>query len=104
MTNKIEIPNDCHSQGGLKNQERRSFPSDRRKTEDRRAQGERRFDRRQAKGARSVPITGWLLSIIHPRLGVDRRKNPDRRRVSDRRLQSMQSILTKDEIADLLSP
>jgi hypothetical protein len=48
-------------------------------------------------------IKVWLRSMIHSRMGVDRRKKNERRIVSDRRQLLLRSILTRDEIADLLS-
>jgi hypothetical protein len=88
----------------IKNLERRLNTSDRRKTEDRRSQDERRFDSRLATVKQRRTIKVWLRSMTHSRLGVDRRKKDDRRSSNDRRRQSMRSILTRDEIADLLSP
>jgi len=42
--------------------------------------------------------------MTHARLGVDRRKKDDRRIVVDRRRQPLfRSILTRDELDDLLS-
>jgi hypothetical protein len=104
MTKNIKILPNYLVQDRFRNQERRSTPSDRRKTEDRRSQEERRFDSRLAAIKQRKTIKVWLRSMTHSRLGVDRRKNDDRRTYSDRRLQAMRSILTRDEIADLLSP
>jgi hypothetical protein len=88
----------------LKNLERRLNTSDRRKTGDRRSQDERRFDSRLATVKQRKTIKVWLRSMTRSRLGVDRRKKDDRRTSNNRRRQSMRSILTRDEIADLLSP
>ena len=80
--------------------ERRKY-QERRTCKDRRAATERRADNREGgtKQRRSVKI--WLRSILNVRLGVDRRKG-DRRRTEERR-QAPRSILTKEEIRDLLS-
>ncbi len=48
-------------------------------------------------------IKTWFLSLIHLRLGVDRRKEVDRRKNGARRQQRNGSVLTREELADLLS-
>ncbi|MBW6520538.1 MAG: hypothetical protein K0A99_05925 [Desulfoarculaceae bacterium] len=83
--------------------ERRQALSSRRKTDDRRLQEERRFDNRVAKVSQRKAVKGWLRSLFRSRLGVDRRKKRDRRKIVDRRRQSLGAILTREEIADLLS-
>ena len=75
----------------------------RRKVEDRRSQDERRFDSRVASVQLRKTIKTWFRSLTHLRLGVDRRKNNDRRKDHDRRNQRLGSILTREEIVDLLS-
>jgi hypothetical protein len=75
----------------------------RRKDEDRRSQDERRFDSRVVSGQLRKTIKTWLRSLTHLRLGVDRRKKNDRRKDRDRRNQRIGSILTREEIVDLLS-
>jgi hypothetical protein len=83
--------------------ERRKSSSSRRKIEDRRSEEERRFDSRVARVSVRKKINAWIRSLIHSRLGVDRRKKRDQRRNVDRRQQRLESILTQNEIADLLS-
>lgn len=77
-----------------KNQERRVC-------QDRRASSERRIDIRQSGQKPRRSVRSWLRSKINARLGVDRRKG-ERRRLTDRRA-APRSILTKEEIHDLLS-
>ena len=96
MTKNIQIP-----PGKL---ERRVNASDRRKTENRRSQEERRLDSRLATVKQRKTIKIWLRAMTRSRLGVDRRKKEDRRLNRDRRQQQLRSILTREEIADLLSP
>ena len=81
----------------------RRMSSNRRKTEDRRSQDERRFDSRVATVILRKTIKIWFRSLTHLRLGVDRRKKNDRRKYQDRRNQQRGSILTREEIADLLA-
>jgi hypothetical protein len=47
-------------------------------------------------------MKAWIRSLTNARLGVDRRKKVDRRSIEDRRQQRLESILTKEELADLL--
>ena len=61
---------------------------------------ERRTDRRDM-SARKRSLLGWLRAITHLRLGVDRRKGGDQR-IRDRRSSSLRSLLTKDELDELL--
>jgi len=89
--------------GGLAFPERRKSPTDRRKNDTRRTLEERRCDSRLTPVKQHKPIRTWLRSLFQARLGVDRRKKNDRRRNRDRRQQRSQSILTPEEIADLLS-
>jgi hypothetical protein len=88
--------------GGLAFPERRKSPHDRRKNNTRRTLDERRCDSRLTP-VKPKPIRTWLRSLFQARLGVDRRKKNDRRKYMDRRQQRSQSILTPEEIADLLS-
>ncbi|KJS00451.1 MAG: hypothetical protein VR65_13265 [Desulfobulbaceae bacterium BRH_c16a] len=81
--------------------ERRKPNSCRRKS-DRRAHQERRCDTRDGTRQRRRGFTSWLRSLIKARLGVDRRKNGDRRTVANRRRMNPGSMLTKEELADLL--
>lgn len=83
--------------------ERRKSSSSRRKIEDRRSQEERRLDSRVATVNLRKTIKAWFRSLTRSRLGVDRRKNRDRRKNVDRRQRGQGSILTQEEIADLLS-
>lgn len=82
--------------------ERRRLIS-RRKVEDRRSQDERRLDSRVTSVQLRKTLKTWLRSLTHLRLGVDRRKKNDQRKDSDRRNQRLGSILTRGEIAALLS-
>jgi hypothetical protein len=104
MTKNIKISYTHSIQFGSGHPERRTSASDRRKNEDRRSLEERRFDSRLAMVKQRRTIKVWLRSMTHSRLGVDRRKKEDRRMESDRRYRSIKSILTKEEITDLLSP
>lgn len=83
--------------------ERRSRTTDRRQLKDRRQGGERRQDVRLTSGRRFPRFTCWIRSLLHPRLGVDRRKNVDRRQNEDRRRQQPSALLTPEELSDLLS-
>jgi len=87
---------------GFVHLERRAS-SKRRKTDGRRSQRERRLDSRGVPVNLSQKVKTWLQSLIHLRLGVDRRKEIDRRRNGDRRQQQNRSILTREELAALLS-
>jgi len=77
--------------------------SNRRKIDGRRSQKERRLDSRVAPVNLRKTIKTWFLSLIHLRLGVDRRKEVDRRKNGARRQQRNGSVLTREELADLLS-
>ncbi len=81
--------------------ERRKPQSCRRKAE-RRAYRERRCDTRDGSRQNRRSFYGWLRALIQARLGVDRRKNVDRRQLSTRRRLSPRSLITKEELADLL--
>ena len=83
--------------------ERRAATSDRRQRLDRRRGGERRHDTRLAPVNRPSQLKLWFHSLVHPRLGVDRRKNTERRRNYDRRQHHPSVLLTPEELADLLS-
>ena len=80
----------------------RRQPHSNRRNSDRRAVRERRSDRRDSTQRKKESFYGWLRSLIKRRLGVDRRKNIDQRTVADRRNPSPRSMLTKEELADLL--
>jgi len=80
--------------------ERRKPNSPRRHSE-RRSSQERRYDRREGL-SKNRSFYGWLRSLIKARLGVDRRKYTDQRVIADRRNPTPRSMLTKEEIADLL--
>lgn len=73
----------------------------RRVCQDRRATVERRNDSRESGQTPRRSVRTWLRSKTNARLGVDRRKG-DRRKPDDRR-SAPRSILTKEEIHDLLS-
>jgi hypothetical protein len=104
MTKNIETSFTHSVQFTSGHPERRISTCDRRKVEDRRSVDERRLDSRLAVVKQRKTIKVWLRSMTHSRLGVDRRKKEDRRIENDRRYQSLKSILTQEEIADLLSP
>lgn len=72
-----------------------------RRTSDRRTFQERRYDSRNTKNPNRT-FRGWLRSFTHTRLGVDRRKRGEQRIVANRRNPRPSSMLTKEEIADLL--
>lgn len=102
MTKNIHIPHPTNE--GIVQLERRKNTTDRRKTEDRRSMVERRVDSRLSSTKKRKTIKIWLRTMTHSRLGVDRRKNGDRRQMGDRRRQpSLSSILTREELNDLLS-
>ena len=73
-----------------------------RRVADRRTNQERRCDRRTAAEKHSRGLYGWLRSLAKVRLGVDRRKYFDQRIIANRRMFTPRSILTKEELADLL--
>ena len=83
--------------------ERRVAKNDRRHNRERRRGGERRTDPRLAQSKPNKSLKEWVRSVTHLRLGVDRRKNQDRRRQYDRRQITPASLLSKEELADLLS-
>lgn len=81
--------------------ERRKPARERRESSDRRFKDERRFDFREIHPPACRSVTAWMRSLINARLGVDRRKG-DERRIVDRRSAALRSLLTPEEIADLL--
>jgi hypothetical protein len=83
--------------------ERHESKSDQRITADRRSLAERRQDSRQEPLKLSQRIYIWFLFLIHPRLGVDRRKNNDRRTKGNRHRQRSRPLLSPEEISELLS-
>jgi hypothetical protein len=104
MTKNTPIPPNNQAGDRFEQLERRSTASSRRNTENRRSLDERRFDNRLATVQQRRTVKVWLRSIIHSRLGVDRRKKEDRRLKRDRRQQLLRSLLTQEEISALLSP
>jgi len=82
--------------------ERRDGARERRNISDRRMSGERRFDYREANPPVKRSLKSWIRSLSNSRSGVDRRKGGDRRKDNDRRSQQLRSILTPEELADLL--
>ena len=86
-------------------QNNRRTSKDRRDMSNRRTYQERRGDFRDGaqRHGRMRSIWVWVHSItVKSRIGVDRRK--DDRRITDRRLRrAATSLLTKDEISDLLA-
>ncbi len=83
-------------------QQERRKNQDRRTNDDRRSVMERRTDHRQNSNGQRKSILIWLRSVTKARLGVDRRKE-DRREPADRRQLHIGTILSQEEIADLLS-
>lgn len=70
---------------------------------DRRTYSERRYDSRKTKHPNRT-FYGWFRSLTHGRLGVDRRQPGDQRIIANRRTPLRpNSMLTKEELADLLS-
>lgn len=81
--------------------ERRGSGRCRRKSRDRRNLRERRNDHRHNLG-RKRSLVEWIRSVFRARLGVDRRKKSEQRG-RDRRNFAPRSLLTKDELRDLLA-
>ena len=82
--------------------DRRSSSYARRQRDDRRSRLERRVDRRVASTARhSLSLKNRLRMLVHPRLGVDRRKH-NQRIPDDRRGRNLAFLLTQEEISALL--
>lgn len=82
--------------------ERRKNRVERREFFERRLSAERRFDFRKAHPQIRRSLKSWFRSLANARLGVDRRSGVDRRALEDRRSKELRSILTPEEIADLL--
>lgn len=82
--------------------ERRKPLRQRREDSDRRVYHERRFDFREAHPPSRRSVRAWVRSFTNARLGVDRRKGEERRSQYDRRSQKLRSLLTPEELADLL--
>jgi len=80
----------------------RRKPNSNRRIGERRSLDERRCDRRKGTPKTNRGVYGWLRSLFKARLGVDRRSYTDRRVVADRRSPSPRSMLTKEELTDLL--
>lgn len=83
--------------------ERRKPLRQRREDSDRRVYYERRFDFREAHPPSRRSVGAWVRSLTNARLGVDRRKGEERRSECDRRSQKLRSLLTPEELADLLA-
>lgn len=84
--------------------ERRVAKTDRRIQQDRRRGTERRSDTRLSSVKSPKTLKQWVRSVIHLRLGVDRRKKHERRSPYDRRQSyHASSLLSPEELADLLS-
>lgn len=81
--------------------ERRKPNSCRRKGE-RRNSPERRYDYRKNGSPPKRGIVSWARTLTNARLGVDRRRRKDQRTVQDRRNPNPRSLLTKEELTDLL--
>ncbi len=72
-----------------------------RRVSDRRVSAERRSDRRVGSNE-SRSLKAWVRSLIRPRMGVDRRKQGDRRKAQIRPVCDLRSLLTAEEISELL--
>ena len=81
--------------------ERRNPAKERRISSERRYAAERRFDFRESQPLVRRSVKAWVRSFTNARLGVDRRKGVERRMV-DRRSEELRSLLTPEEIADLM--
>jgi hypothetical protein len=81
--------------------ERRTPVRERREKTERRFDAERRFDFREADPPVRRSVKAWMRTLTNARLGVDRRKGIERR-IVDRRSEELRSLLTPEEIADLL--
>lgn len=81
--------------------ERRTPNGCRRRSPERRSDRERRHDRRKDPTRRRT-LKEWIRSLTHARLGVDRRKGTDQR-LFDRRSSMPRSLLTQEELHDLLN-
>ncbi|MGI6657077.1 MAG: hypothetical protein ACOX5Z_09695 [Desulfobulbus sp.] len=78
--------------------------AERRRIADRRCGDERRLDNRLQPGGSVRRLRDWIRSRTRPRLGVDRRKpGGDRRKLVDRRQTAPRSLLTPEELDDLLA-
>ncbi len=82
--------------------DRRGNVGERRSFSERRAAVERRFDFREGEPPVRRSLMAWLRSLLNIRLGVDRRKGGEQRISADRRSQELRSLLTPEELADLL--
>ena len=84
--------------------DRRNSSYARRQRGDRRSRLERRLDIRvESTTARhNLSLKNWFRMLVHPRLGVDRRKGINQRIFDDRRGKNPAFILTQEEISALL--
>jgi hypothetical protein len=74
-----------------------------RRSGERRSQQERRNDPRLHRAKqRHINLLTFFRTLKHMRLGVDRRKNAEQRILPDRRNLTLRSLLSKEEIEDLL--
>ena len=69
---------------------------------DRRVQGERRSDPRGGGCGRKRSLIAWVRTLTNPRIGVDRRTGVDRRRTEPERTIRIKSLLTQEELSELL--
>ena len=74
----------------------------RRVRSDRRVQGERRSDPRGGGSGRKRSVIAWVRTLTNPRIGVDRRKGVDRRRNEPERTIRIKTLLTQEELSELL--
>ena len=78
----------------------RRMSGDRRSGKDRRSNVERRSGHGNFWRKRS--IAAWIRTFTNPRLGVDRRKGFDQRSSYPRRKPKISTLLTQEELIDLL--
>ena len=69
---------------------------------DRRINSERRFDPRGGAEGSKRSLKAWIRSLTNPRIGIDRRKGSDRRRARSGKTINIKSLLTREELSDLL--
>ncbi len=74
---------------------------DRRNSGDRRKSSERRSDLRTI-GEQKRSFKVWVKSLTNPRLGVDRRKGGDQRSPFSTQDMNIKSLLSPEELSELL--
>ncbi len=99
----VVLQQDKETDSSRVKKERRKSSSDRRLDDsNRRSASERRYDRRLQEQGRRRSVKAFMRGVFNARLGVDRRKGQERRS-NERRFQVLpSSLLTQDELKDLL--